>query len=136
MEWRVYIEPKGEKPAEFLGVVTATDRDDALTLAARTWQGKRFLILSALQWQSMDERGKAFYESRIAPVAYRQISADVRSCPCETCGNEIFYRIYRNRTWRKPPAWCKTCDPSPYRRKLAKHSAYTPEPESTECQTP
>ncbi len=136
VNWRVYAEPKGENPAEFLGCVTASDRDDALTIAARSWQGKRFLILSELQWQAMDERGRAFYESRVAPTTYRQISSDVRSCPCQACGIEVFYRRHRNGSWRQPPKTCKPCDPSPYDRTLAKHSTYTPDPESIECQTP
>jgi hypothetical protein len=130
LAWRVYVEPKYERPAEFLGCVKAETCDDALTEAARAWKGKRFLLLSESAWATLDARGRAFYEGRFTPpdeAPYRQISADVRSCACETCGTEIFYRINRNRSWRKPPAYCKACDPSPYRKRINKHSAYVPQ---------
>jgi hypothetical protein len=130
LQWRVYAEPRGERPAEFLGVVTEATKDDATESAKRAWRGKKFLVISTPEWDALDARGKAFYEGRFTPpdeAPYRQISADVRSCACEKCGTEIFYRINKNRSWRKPPGFCQWCTTDPYQRRKLAHSAYAPQ---------
>lgn len=128
MKWRVYSQARREDaPNEFLGLLTADTRDEALIEAARAWKGKRFLLISEAAWAAMDTRGHSFFEGTLVvtePEQFRQVSKDVRASVCQGCGNDIFYRIHRNRSWRKPPTLCPSCDPK--KADIQQHSAYQP----------